>query len=242
MAFRVMDESDRTVIIGQTGSGKTFGGLWQLSLQPLDEFPWIIIDWKNDDKIAQIPYTTPITLDDEPPIESGLYVLRPISAQEDNDARERERTDSFLRRVWERGECGLFVDEGMMLKGSRPFRNIMIQGRSKHIPCITLTQLPVDVPRPVFTEATFIQVYYVQDRRYRKVIEEFTPLEDTDIDRLKPFYSYYCDLPNRQVTMLKPAPSIEETMSRFEEMLRPPEDVNGEVPAQEPSKFSRSPI
>ena len=236
--MRIMTESDRTVIIGRTGGGKTYGGLWMLSLQPIDQFRWIIFDWKRDEQIARIPYTVPLSLDDDVPADPGLYIVRPNSQDE-------VRVDEFLTRVWEAGDTGLFIDEGMFLKGSIAFRNIMFQGRSKRIPCITLTQLPVQLPRPVFTEATFIQVFYVVDRRYQKIIEEFTPLTDDDIETLgkKRYYSWYYDAIEHDVTLLKPAPSIESTMARFEEMLRPPDDINGE--SQENSqkeKFVRRPL
>jgi hypothetical protein len=236
MPFRVMSESDRLVIIGQTGGGKTISGLWQLSLQPVDQFTWIIFDWKRDEQIAMIPYLREWSIYDEPPPSGGgLYKVTPLAGEED-------ATNDFLHRVWEQENLGLYLDEGMMLKGSRAFRNIMIQGRSKHIPCITLTQLPVDLPRPVFTEATFVQVFYVLDKRYRKIVSEFTPLTDENIDSLRRYYSWYYDVPNRSKTLLRPSPPLETTLKQFEIMLRPPDDVNSNVSVPVQATYYRRPL
>src|ERR1700677_1297943 len=127
---------DRTLIIGRTGTGKTFAGLFLLSEMPIDEQPWVIIDFKGDKNIARIPFVHPISLG-EIPVVPGLYVVRPHPNQ-------TEEMESFLTAIWEHENIGLYIDEGFMLAKSNALDTILIQGRSKNVPVIMLTQRPVD--------------------------------------------------------------------------------------------------
>jgi hypothetical protein len=222
------DVEDRLVIIGRTGGGKTQCGLWHLSLQPISEMPFIIIDWKGDKNIAAIPYIKVIDISNGVPTEPGLYVIRPLSGQED-------LLDDFLRDVWNAENTGLFVDEGMMLKGSRAFSDIQVQGRSKHIPVITLTQLPVYVPRTVFTEASYIQCFFVVDERYRKIISQFSSITSEDIDRLPRYYSWYYDVVDNSKKLMKPVPQMKVIMERFQNVLSELYDTKNDISGGETS-------
>lgn len=229
---------DRLVIIGRTGGGKTQCGLWHLSLQPLTEMPFVIIDWKGDKNIAAIPYAEVIPITGGVPVEPGLYIVRPLSGQED-------LLDNFLRDVWNTENVGLFVDEGMMLKGSRAFSDIQVQGRSKNIPVITLTQLPVYVPRTVFTEASYIQCFFVVDERYRKIISQFTSITSQDIDRLPRYWSWYYDVVNNTKQLMKPVPVMKKIMERFDDILSTLHESQNELSNDEtilPTSFERRPL
>lgn len=205
---------DRLVIIGRTGGGKTLCGLWHLSLQPIDEMPFIIVDWKGDKNIASIPFIRTVNMSDGVPVTPGLYVIRPLAGEE-------ELLDGFLRAVWQTENTGLFIDEGMMLKGSRAFSDIQTQGRSKHIPVITLTQLPVYVPRTVFTEASYIQCFYLVDERYRKLVSQFTSITSEDIDRLQKYWSWYYDVVENTKKLMRPVPPLPIIMQNFRDKLAP---------------------
>lgn len=239
MAIRLPTENDRLVIIGRTGGGKTLAGLWHLSMQPLDEFTWVVLDFKGDKNLAQIPYAQRWTRFDEiPETGGGLYIVSPTTADLKHGA-----LDDFLRLIWERGETGIYADEGVQLKNSDAFADIQMQGRSKLIPTITCTQLPVYLPRPVFTEANYIQLFYVLDKRYRKIIEEFTPVEAEDLERLNRYWSYYYDVIDNTVTLLKPGPTMDYLIPRFAELLAPPDDINESQPKIHPTPtYQRNPI
>jgi hypothetical protein len=205
---------DRTVIIGRTGSGKTVGGLWHLSLQPIDEMPFLVFDYKKDDELGRIPFSRLVPIG-EIPDEPGVYIVQPRPEDEG-------RITALLNRVLDRGNVGLFVDEGFMLAKDDAFNAILMQGRSKQIPVIVNTQRPVYVSRFVFSEASFVQVYHVLDRRDRRIISEFTPLfrEDED-DALPEHYSWFYDVRADRIWELRPVPDAALSHALIAERLAP---------------------
>lgn len=213
---RLPGVSDRTVIIGRTGSGKTVGGLWHLSLQPIDEMPWIVIDFKRDEAIAAIPYASYIRIG-EIPEAPGIYILQPRPVSED-----QERLSEHMSAILERGDVGIFVDEGFMMARDDGLNTILMQGRSKRIPVILCTQRPVYVSRFVFSEASFVQVFHVLDRRDRKVISEFTPLFREDEDQeLEPYHSWYYDVGRNRLEQFGPVPEASLSHALMTSRLAP---------------------
>jgi DNA helicase HerA-like ATPase len=170
-AFRFPGGDARTTVIGATGTGKTTCGVWLLSRQRFDKRPWIIVDFKLEQIFDAVgmPPIVPWKVTAKPPREAGkLYLVTPRPDQDDE-------LEAFLWRVWERGNCGLFVDEATLMPDRDAFRAILQQGRSKRIPVIACTQRPVDVKRALFSEASYFCVYRLQDRRDARVIEGFVP-------------------------------------------------------------------
>jgi hypothetical protein len=222
-------ERDRTVVIGRTGSGKTVFGLWLLSKMDLQSQPWIVIDYKGDENIAGIPYIQEIPVG-YIPTEPGLYVVRPMY---DDD----ESMNDYLYAIWDTGNVGLFVDEGAMLSKSAALNTILIQGRSKRIPVIVLTQRPVGISRYAFSESQYIVVFPNHDKREQKTVGEFTPIfqdrNNTDAD-IPPFHFYYYDVRGQKLTRAKPVPNMREIYRNFELQLEPEdtwEDVQmGDTP------------
>jgi hypothetical protein len=202
------------VVIGVTGSGKTQAALWQLSIRRFDLMPWLVVNYKHDELIDGIPHVRHIDLD-ELPVAPGVYVVHPGPGQEP----ELER---LLWAVWERGHVGLYVDEGYMLgHRNEAFRAILTQGRSKHIPAITLTQRPAWIDTFVFSEADFIQVFKLRHDRDRVRVAEFSPI---DLDKpLPPYYSYYFDATANSgagdLVILRPVPSIQTIHQTFARRL-----------------------
>lgn len=210
---RLPDISDRLVLIGGTGSGKTVAGLWHLSRQPIESMPWLVIDYKGDELITGIPHAQHVPIGT--PLLNGVYVIHPLLS--DKEALEKQLWD-----IWKQEDTGVFVDEGFMLADSEAFNTLLMQGRSKHIPVIVLTQRPVFVSRFIFSEASFIQVFRVIDKRDRKTISEFTPIfQEKDEDELPPRHSYYYDVGEHKLSLLKPVPDPERTNQVFEVKLKP---------------------
>jgi hypothetical protein len=171
MSFRFPGGDTRTTIIGATGSGKSTCGLWMLSHQRFERRPWIAIDFKREEIFDHVgfPPIRQIALDDKVPRKPGLYLISPLPGQA--DALER-----FLWRVWSTENTGLYVDEAALMPEGDAFPAILQQGRSKRIPVIACSQRPVGVSRGLFSEASFICVYRVVDRRDYKIIEGFAPV------------------------------------------------------------------
>lgn len=203
--MRIPDDSQRVLIVGMTGSGKTLAGLWHLSLRDLESMPWVIFDFKRDPTIAKIP-ALEISLG-ELPQEPGLYVVRPLPGQDDD-------VEKFLWNVWQRGNIGLYIDEGYMLdKNSDALNAIYTQGRSKRIPVITLSQRPVGLSRFAFSEAEFFQTFFLNDERDRKTVQAFQP--EKVRERLPRFHSYYYDVGGDELSVLTPVPMLPELLKRF---------------------------
>jgi len=210
--IRLPGDEDRISIIGKTGSGKTIAGLAHLSVRSYTSQPWIIYNFKGDKNINAIRRARPLQLPMVPD-QPGLYVVRPRWD-------EIELLNQHFRAIWERGRVGLYVDEGYMI-GSRNewFRTILTQGRSLEIPTIMLMQRPVFVDRFLLSESEFYQIFQLNDKKDRKIVEEYLP-DSVDISRRLPrFHSYYYDSSEDTFTTLKPVPAIQDILQVFDERL-----------------------
>jgi hypothetical protein len=169
-AFRFPGGDDRTTILGATGSGKSTCGLWMLAHQRLDRRPWVIFDFKREQFFDRIgfPPIHAIDLDARPPKKPGLYLVSPRPGED--DAVER-----FIWRLWEKENCGLYVDEAPLMPAGDAFQAVLQQGRSKRMPVIACTQRPVGVARGLFSEANYVCVYDILDKRDFKTVEGVVP-------------------------------------------------------------------
>jgi hypothetical protein len=170
--FRLPGGDARTTCIGATGTGKTTCGAWLLSLQQFDKRPWVIVDFKREALFDYVgfPPIVELSLTSAPPKRPGLYLVSPRPDQENE-------LEAWLWKVWQRENIGLFVDEASLMPERDAFRAILQQGRSKRLPVIACTQRPVNVQRPLFSEASFFCVYRMADKRDYRVIEGFVPAD-----------------------------------------------------------------
>lgn len=212
-SIRLPKSSQHIAIVGRNGSGKTQAALWHLSQRPLDRRPYIAIDFKGDEHINAIERARYIGLGDEIPRAPGVYILQPTPL----DAKQG-RVEEFLWRIYERGNTGLWIDEGYMLGDSSAFETLLTQGRSKRIPIITLAQRPVWVSRFVFSESMFYQIFSLTDKRDKKTVESFAPINMDS--RLPEFHSWYYDVGVDRVTGLKPVPLEDEILGVIDGKLK----------------------
>lgn len=207
--FRLPGARDRHAIFGRTGTGKTHLAVWALSHQNWDKIPWLIVDYKPDPLIAEIPILQRHRIGAKLPKEPGLYHVHP-------DPRKGDEVEELLWSVWKRGRIGLYADEGFRLPDREAFQAILQQGRSKGIPVIMLAQRPVWLNRFTLSEAGFFSVFSMNDRRDRKTIESFLP--GIDLDRKLPRrHSYYYDVAEDRAFLLGPVPPKAEFMQRFKD-------------------------
>lgn len=206
--------SQRITIVGKTGSGKTVAAVWQLSLRDYDVRPWVIFDFKGDELIGEIPYSIEWDIRSDPPKRPGIYIVRPLPG-------EQEEIELFLFKIWRQRNVGIYVDEGYMInKYSKMFLAILTQGRSLRIPMIVLSQRPVQVTRFLFSEADFFQIFWLNHAGDRKLVQEFCPLKEINLDeRLPEYHSYWYDVKRDQAALLGPVEKEQVILDRFERRL-----------------------
>jgi hypothetical protein len=212
VTFRIPGGDARTTVIGATGSGKSTCGTWLLSKQRFDKRPWVVVDFKREvlfDYVG-IPPIQEIELTSRLPRQPGLYLVSPRPDQED-------QLETWLWKVWERENVGLFVDEASLMPERDAFRAILQQGRSKRLPVIACTQRPVSVARPLFSEASFFAIYRMADKRDYKVIEGFVP---ADLSLPLPDHGWrWYDVARNQLLTMGPVPPPQQIADRLRERI-----------------------
>ena len=214
--------SHRTTIVGRTGSGKTRFGAWLLSRAQFDEIPFVIIDHKREGLFSlcdRIKFINGLQI----PAKPGLYIMQPDVRSETHD----EMLDAWLHNVLDHENIGIYIDEGYSLRQhSKAFRAVLTQGRSKHIPIITLSQRPSQISRFAFTEADFFAFFQLSLEDDRKTAQSFAPKKRIDLDKpLPPYYSHWYDVAKDQVTIFQPVPSDDEILDVFDARLAPKRKV-----------------
>lgn len=218
-SFVFPDDSKRVTVIGRSGSGKTQSAVWLLSKRSYTSKPWIIFDFKREKLLNQIPFAEEITLKEKLPRYPGVYLVHPLPGQERD-------IEAMLWRIHGRERIGLFVDEGYMLaKGSAAFEAVLTQGRSKEIPVIMLIQRPVKVSRFALSEAEYIQMFELTDRRDKRTVTEFMPEDLVEHELPGAYYSAWWDNPQKYKAILQPVPNSNTILNTFYDRLRQPKRV-----------------
>lgn len=218
--MRLPKSTQRTVIVGRTGTGKTVSALWLLAFQDLTK-PWIIINFKNDEHINSIEKAQHIDYSYIPGRkEDGLFVLHPLpsDAKRPNN-KEQSPLESYLWKIWEREDIGVFCDEALLIGSNDAFDACLTQGRSKHIPMIVCTQRPVWITRFAFSEADYVQAFHLNDWSDRGRVTEFTSLSEEDFDLLEKHGSFWYDISENELVKLNPVPNMDATREVFDQKL-----------------------
>jgi len=214
MAYRLPAPGEHTAIVGRTGSGKTQAGSFLLSESDLNVRPHIALDFKGDEllnSIHEAQHIKSTKLPDKP----GLYITRFMP-------HDFEAMENFFWHVWRQENIHLHIDEAYMIdRNSKAFNALLTQGRSKRISLACLTQRPAYCSRFVFSEASHINFFHLNDVRDRKIIEGFVP-ETEDLSVVLPrFCSRWYDVKNNEIFRLLPVPDEDSIRARFSERLKP---------------------
>jgi hypothetical protein len=209
--IRLPGPSDRITLTGHTGSGKSQAALWHLSNANFVTKPWVIIDPKNEEKIASIEGIEHVDVGYIPKY-PGIYAAHPTQY-------ENENLDAYLYAILQRGRIGCYFDEAFMCGFGPGFTTLLIQGRSEGCPAIILNQRPVLVSRYAFSEAQFFQCFPLTDDRDFKTLRGFAKVPDFESNPLPEFYSYYYDVRWKRYYRMKPVPQIDVILDNIAEKL-----------------------
>lgn len=231
MPFRLPRDDEHTAVVGRNGSGKSQLGAWLLSKHNLKSRPWIVYDFKGEELFNSVERIRPIT-HREVPTEPGLYLLSLTPSEQDE-------TESHMWKVWAQENIGVFVDEGYMIpqphKGGA-FRSLLTQGRSKRIPMIVLSQRPVAIDRFVFSEASHVAVFHLNDKRDTDIVSMFTPpgfsewtpegMTGPDGQILEPgklprYHSRWYNIKDDEKYLLRPVPGSDIIVNDINSQLEP---------------------
>lgn len=220
LRYRLPNDTQRISIVGRTGSGKTQAAAWHLSKRRFDLMPWIIFDFKYDPLLEEIG-AQELQLGEMPEY-PGIYIVHPLPDQ-------KEEVENYLWRIWSKENIGIYIDEAYMIGDSQAFRALLTQGRSKHLPMIILSQRPVWLSRFVFSESDFFRVFQLNYKDDRKVIESLLR-QDADLNKAMPdYYSYYYDVSQNDLKIIKPVPSQDIIMQTFYERLKPLQEIEPKI-------------
>jgi len=212
--FRLPNSRERAVVMGRTGSGKTVFMTWLLSHASIDERPWIMIDHKNDGYLSKLPRSREIRLGELPKY-PGIYIVKP-------SFKDDERVDEYLHEILQRGNIGIFTDEGASIPQREPkftgLKAIFAQGRSKRVPILFATQRPSFINRSVFSEGDFYACFHLQHGGDRDRAREFMPAQVEN--RLDEYCAHWYDVKSDAYYIVRPVDQ-DETFERIDERLRP---------------------
>lgn len=211
------NDTQRHLIIGRTGSGKTQLAAHMLSLRNWRRMPWIILNFKDDELLNELPIDgelEALRLPSPKRTRPGLYMARP-------DVDDWEGTEALMAEMWARTHMGLYIDEALPLSQPRhpALRRILTQGRSRRVPVIAASQRPVDLDRYLFSESEFFSVMDLTDARETERIREMTGVS-LDMERLPQYHSYYLDRLAKKVSIITPVPEYDEILDTFETRQR----------------------
>ena len=235
MALKFPGPTDRVYILGRSGCGKTTAAIWHLSGRDPFSQPFVIVNTKGDstlNELAAIPGVITVTTSDEIG-DGGIYHVRPDTMTKEGQI----ELNVFLRRLLERGNCVVLIDEGYMIEVDDALNGLLTQGRDKHISMIVLTQRPTWISKFVESEANFVQLFNLSRLDDRKNVTGLVPVDKNY--RLAKYCSYWYNVDDNELHSFTPVPDKQAILKTFRSMY-PPEQVASE-PGVEPPQQSVAP-
>ncbi|HET8707106.1 MAG TPA: hypothetical protein VFM46_12460 [Pseudomonadales bacterium] len=220
------------LIVGRNGSGKSRAAVWHLAQKDLANSVWIVINHKREELINSIPGAVFLKMNQRPPKKHGKFVPGIYIYTPRPDADDPLVTE-LLWWVYDTENIGTYIDEGYMISPRDPALNALYtQGRSKKTPVITLSQRPSGISRFAVSEAAFHQVFHLVDKRDRKTIQAYLPVDLDDYmvsmngapRKLPDYHSIYYSVNKDKPVIMAPVPSDEDVLEIFAQKLLPPKN------------------
>lgn len=226
MDYVFPEEGYHHTVLGTTGSGKSTLAAFELSRSPFHIKPAFIIDFKYEEIFARVPRIREIGLHEKLPEHPGVYIVRPRPDEAFMGDGEFHDVENWLKKLWVKGNSWLYIDEGYLMPDKRWLRNVYAQGRSKGITILATSQRPVDVARSFFSEAAYLSVFRLNDRKDVQRVGEFTPPGMFE-NRLPDFHSFWYSAKHHKTddpkpyAVLSPVPGADTIIQMFDDRLRP---------------------
>jgi len=182
--------------------------------------PYVILDFKREELINGIERAEYILPHEKIPKHPGIYIL-PITFGQDDEL------EHWFWKVHRHKNVGLFIDEGYMVPVRRGLRALLTQGRSLHIPMTILTQRPTGCTPFIHSEADFHCLFPLNDQDDIKRALRHCPRDPVvhpawDMEkRLEKYHARWYDVGEDFSAELKPVPTAEKILARFEQKLKP---------------------
>jgi hypothetical protein len=202
-------DAHHSFIVGQNGGGKTAAAAYQFAWRSYDKMPWIVVNYKRDEYLDEIPGAREMNVNAPIPKEPGIYITRPDPFP--------GSIEKLLFNAIEHERVGLYIDEGLNVgEHSKGLRLVLTQGRSKRVPLIFLSQRPCRLGVFPLSEAKFFQAFYLQAQNDRKTICEYVPVSVNAFDTLPEYHSFYYDSEKRRLAKIGPVPFGDEVLDIFD--------------------------
>jgi len=222
--IRLPGQTDRIALFGTTGSGKTVAAIWHLSFKDFRAMPWVIYNPSGDEHIEAIERAEFVGLDFIPQKQQGVYIANFTPS-------DTEKLNDNLGKIWERGNCGVYIDESYLSGHTENLFNILIAGRKRGIPSIYLAQAPVEKSgapiRTITRNMEFVQIFRLPVRGDWDRVEEFIPPFEDERKKengialtRKKYHSLYYDRDLDKVSFLAPVPRVEMLIDKINAKLK----------------------
>lgn len=213
---RAPTDDELVVVTGRRGSGKTLGALHQLSHRSFDEKPWFLLDFKHDDLAAKIPTTEPpMRPYDDLPADPGLYAVQ----CDIDDAGKDSEVDRLLCEIYEHGNMGVMIDEGMFLgQQNTGLRRIALAGRSRGVPLIFVTQRLMKCDTDALAEFDWCQTFQHVHPDDIDRVGDFIPRNRVDFEALQrrgKYHSYVYHAPEDDLRIHAPGDDFQAVYDRI---------------------------
>lgn len=207
---RLPSDTHHVAIAGRTGSGKTVAALEMLSKRDFTKQAWIIVDHKGDDNIAKLPAER-LAVNSRFLPQSGLHIVRPTIAKA-----SREALDDLLTKIREKGNIGVYIDEGHLVGASEPLRHLLVAGRQHKTPVMFTSQRAAHIDTFVWSQASFYRVFALQTAADIKRFNENFPIK---FRNLPEFHSHYYDVAKGKIFHLSASQPLSATLQTFDNKL-----------------------
>lgn len=212
-----LEEGEKGLLVGQNGSGKSEGMIWQL--RHPSGWPVIIMDTKFEDNFYKLssedaPMEIVRSFDEFRNLFSqnrkhwpDYILVRPNA----NELQLPELLDRYMQFIYDNIKGSYTaVDEAVQLHRGYNllpgYVNLLARGRARGQTILSGSQRPQKISRYLISEAKKFYLFFLLDKRDKKVISEFVPNFDKLPAFPEKFWSYTYTSGDDAARLTQPVP------------------------------------